>query len=375
MLATALLSGGPGTIPAVPLTVLPKPADLPRTWTLAVPYLALAIFGAVPGCKRDDTRAEKSATTLVFGAYTTPREAYGNAILPAFRTQWLKKNGHDVSIRESYLASGAQSRAIQAGFEADVAALSLDPDIEKLRESGLVKHDWRQGPFGGMVTHSVVVIGVRKGNPKNIRGWSDLAKADVEVLTPNVRTSGGAMWNVLAIYGAALRDPANKADASAGAIAALGAILRNVKIMDRSGRDSMLTFERGIGDAIVTYENEILIGRKQGKTYDYVVPDATILIENPIAVVDQYAERHGANQLAKSFVDFLVTPEVQRQYAQHGLRPVLPSVAKEFSDQFPSAKDLFTVRDLGGWAAVQKTIFDAGGIYEKSFAQGNAQKP
>lgn len=321
-------------------------------------------------CKRGPDRAA-DGVTLTLGAYTTPREAYAE-ILPAFAAHWRARTGSPVKFQESYLASGAQARAIAGGFEADVAALSLAPDIEKLRGAGLVEPGWASGPHGGIVTRSLVVIGVRPGNPKGLRAWSDLARPDVEVLTPNVRTSGGAMWNVLAIYGATLRGPSGS---EAGAQALLAAILRNVRVMDRSGRDAMLTFERGVGDAIITYENEILVGRKSGKRYDYVIPEATIVIENPVAVVGAFAARHGTGPVARAFVEFLFTPAAQRSYAAHGLRPVLDEVANEVRASFPPVTAPFTVADLGGWGAVEERVFAEGALYDRALAESRAGAP
>lgn len=322
----------------------------------------LLVVFALLGCSQ-----APETTELTMGAYTTPREAYA-AIIPAFRAA----GGH-ASVRESYLGSGAQARAIVGGFDADVAALSLEPDIALIEDAGLIRHDWREHR-GGVVTRSVVVIGVRAGNPKHIRGWQDLARDGVEVLTPNVRTSGGAMWNVLALHGAALRGhagvPAGDHDAAIGFV---GAVLRNVQIMDRGARESLLTFERGVGDAIITYENEILVGRAGGQTYEYIVPDSTILIENPVAVVDVNAERHGMREEADAFVRFLFTPEAQRIYAAHGLRPVDPAVEAEFAQSFAATTDLFTVRDLGGWAGVTRDVFGEGGVYDRALASSTVR--
>lgn len=327
-------------------------------------WVALALLAA---CGGGESREPGASLTL--GAYTTPREAYAE-LLPGFREEWRRETGRELTIRESYLGSGAQARAIVGGFEADVAALSLAPDIEALRTAGLIRHDWTDGPERGMVSRSVVVIGVRPGNPKNIRDWADLARPDVEVLTPNARTSGGAMWNVLALYGAAIRGhagvPAGDRDAAVGQLAR---VLANVKIMDRGARDSMLTFERGVGDAIITYENEILVGRAKGERYDYVIPRSTILIENPIAVVDRYAERSGATDAARALVRYLRGPEAQRVFARHGLRPIRDDVAREVEAQFPPVEDLFTIEDLGGWPAAQALLFDDDGLYSQALAR------
>ena len=328
---------------------------------------------AIGGCKSGDKGGGRDADSLTIGAYTTPREVYGQAIIPAFCEALEKRTGKRIEVNESYLGSGAQARAIIAGFEADVAALSLEPDIEKLRNAGLIRHDWKAGAHRGMVTRSIVVIGVREGNPENIRTWQDLARPGVQVLTPNARTSGGAMWNILAIYGAATRGSDKpREDAHEDAVDLLAAILGNVKIMDRGARDSILTFERGVGDAIITYENEILVGQTKGQTYEYVIPDATILIENPVAVIDEYAEAHGTIDTAREFVDFLWTPKMQREYARHGLRPVLDEVAKEVSDRFPAVPAIFTIRDLGGWDEAQRLLFSKGGVYEQALTRSRA---
>ncbi|MBC7791622.1 MAG: sulfate ABC transporter substrate-binding protein [Anaerolineae bacterium] len=340
-------------------------ADI-RNAAFALSLTALAACGG-------ETEASNQAgspppvRSLTLGAYTTPREVYGQKILPGFAKQWKEKTGEDVKFAESYLGSGAQSRAIIDGFEADVAALSLEPDITKIADAKLITRERKDAPNGGMVSRSVVVIGVRPGNPKNIRGWDDLTRKGVEVLTPNPKTSGGAMWNIVALYGAALRGGTRAtAGDSAAAEAILAAVVRNVRIMDKGARESMLTFESGVGDAIITYENEALVARKAGKAMDYVIPTSTVLIENPVAVVDVYAEKHGNGDLAQAFVDYLSSPEAQRHYAEYGLRAVDESVAKETAGTYPPVKDLFTIRDLGGWPQVTKTLFDRGGVFERA---------
>jgi len=325
--------------------------------------LALTL-GVLAGSAPVLVAAAPAARTLTLGAYTTPREAYGKAIIPAFQRHWKQKTGQEVRFQESYLGSGAQARAIIGGFEADVAALSLEADIDSIARAGLIQRAWRGGPTQGMVSRSVVVLAVRQGNPKAVRDWSDLARRGMEVLTPNVRTSGGAKWNVSALYGAAMR---GNNDAAA-ATALLSSVLRNVTVMDKGARESMINFEKGVGDVAITYENEVLVGRKSGETYDYVVPRATILIENPVAVVDKVADKHGNRDLAEAFVAFLSTPEAQRAFAEYGLRPVDAGVAKEVAARFPAVRDLFTIRDLGGWDQVDKTLFGRAGAYERAMA-------
>jgi sulfate transport system substrate-binding protein len=342
---------------------------------LAQALALVALFSLLTGCGEqnaqtasDHQQAQSAGVrTLTLGAYTTPREVYGQGIIPAFQRHWKAKTGEEVRFEASYLGSGAQARAIVGGFEADVAALSLEPDIETLAQAGLITHDWRAGANQGMVTRSLVVLAVRQGNPQGIQDWDDLRRPGLAVLTPNVRTSGGAMWNICALYGAALRGAtqAPQGDAAA-AEALLAGVLGNVRVMDKGARESIINFEKGVGDVAITYENEVLVGRKAGRTYDYVIPRATILIENPVAVVDQYADRHGNRDLAEGFVAFLTTPEAQNAFVEFGLRPVDPGVAQATAARFPAVQDLFTVRDLGGWEGVAQTLFAPGAAYDRA---------
>ena len=356
-----------------------------RGWavfTLSVLSLSLAACrgGKTTGnqdqasANRNSSEAKKTRT-LTLGAYTTPREPYGKAILPAFQRKWQIEKGETLKFEESYLGSGAQSRAIVGGFEADVAALSLEADIKKIAAAGLITSDWKANPTKGMFTRSIVVIGVRPGNAKAIRDWTDLAKPGVKVLTPNVRTSGGAMWNILAIWGAAQRGKAGvPAGDTAATVTLLSHIIKNVQIMDKGARESMLTFENGIGDAIITYENEILAAKKAGKAYDYVVPTSTILIENPVAVVDKYAAKHQSTDIAQAFVAYLATKPAQEAFATFGYRPVDSEVKRTTASQFPAVSDLFTIADVGGWDGVDKTVFGPDGAYDKATAAAGKGK-
>lgn len=336
-----------------------------------LPVVAIAI---VVSCGTSGGAADEAAATqtLSLGAYTTPREVYGRELLPTFAAEWKTRTGKGIAFEESYLASGAQARAIAGGFEADVAALSLEPDVQSLVARDLVAPSWRDRPYGGMITNSIVVIGVRAGNPKRITGWSDLAREDVKVLTPSPRTSGGAMWNAAALFGAAFLGhiPDRPRGDSAVAEQFMREVLQNVAIMDKGGRESILTFEQGVGDAIITYENEVLAAREAGQAIEYIVPEATLLIESPAAVVTTYAEKHGTRALAEAFLDFLVGPAAQRAFAKYGFRPVDPRVAQEYADRFPKVSRLFTIRDLGGWPAVTQQLFGTGGVFERATPTG-----
>ncbi|MBN1224462.1 MAG: sulfate ABC transporter substrate-binding protein [Candidatus Aminicenantes bacterium] len=316
-------------------------------------------------CNKDKGKGAGKEMTLTLGAYTVPKEAYEKEIIPAFKKFWMEKTGQNVKFAESYIASGAQARAIVAGFEADIAALSLEKDVNELKINGLITHNWKDAKFGGFITHSVVAIAFRPGNPKNIEDWQDLTKKGVEVLYPNPKTSGGAMWDINAIYGAGLKtSEAEKGlpDKEA-AKKLLKSIQRNVKVMDKSGRASVTTFENGIGDVLVTYENEVLLRIKQGRDIGYVIPRATILIENPIAVIDKNVDKHGNRELAQAFVDFAVSREAQRAFAKYGFRPVDEEVAAEFAQQYPVPDLLFDIEYLGGWERVYEEIFGAKGIW------------
>ena len=332
--------------------------------------LAVALTtAALQGCGGPAGKSGNKVT-LILGGYTTPREAYGKGVIPAFQQYWKQKTGQDVEFQESYQGSGAQSRAIVGGFEADVAALSLEGDINKIADAELLTHDWKSKPNHGMVSTSVVVIAVRPGNPRGIKDWSDLAQPGLNVLTPDPKTSGGAQWNINAIYGAALRGFAGvPKDDKAAAQDLLKSILRNVSIMDKGARESITNFEKGVGDVAITYENEVLVGRQAGQTYDYVVPRSTILIENPVALIDKYVDKHGVRLVAEAFVDFLWTKDAQRSYAKYGLRPVDDGVAQEVKAQFPNVQDLWRIDYLGGWKKVADELYGSQGIYSKAIEE------
>jgi sulfate transport system substrate-binding protein len=328
----------------------------------AISSFAFILSAAAVACSGGSS-GKQSIRTLTLGAYTTPREAYGRAILPAFARQWQHQTAESLRFEVSYQGSGAQARAIVAGFEADVAALSLEPDVTTLEKANLITRDWRRGEGAGIVTRSLVVIGVRPGNPRRIESWDDLARPGVKVVMPNPNTSGGAMWNVLAIYGSALRGLTAAPAADSGAAERLiSGVIRNVSIMDKGAREAMITFESGVGDAIITYENEVLVARSSGKQMDYVVPKGTIVIENPVAVVDVYADRHGNRKVAEAFVAYLSSDSAQSAFRKYGLR----SVNRETPGLPPIPPTAFTIRDLGGWSRVVPTIFARGAVFDRA---------
>lgn len=310
--------------------------------------IALVALTAVPAlvltaCGGPDNQANAGGDTkLSLVAYTTPREAY-EEIIPAFQQT---AQGRSVSFDQSYGASGEQSRAVEAGLPADVVAFSLAPDIDRLVEAGFVAGDWADNEHEGMVTDSVVVLAVRNGNPKGIEGWDDLLRDDVEVITPNPFTSGGARWNIMAAYGAQLEQGKSEEEA----VQYLRDLFSHVAVQNKSARESLQTFSGGKGDVLLAYENEAIFAQERGEELDYVVPDQTILIENPVAVTTE------APKQAQAFVDFLLTPEAQAIFGEKGYRPVDESVASQFD--FPTPPNLFTIDDLGGWATVTDRFFD-----------------
>jgi sulfate transport system substrate-binding protein len=312
-------------------------------WLLLVAALLPAVVAGCGGPATDSGNAASGGSTkLNLVAYSTPQEAY-QALIPAFEKTAA---GKGVSFTQSYGPSGDQSRAVAAGLPADVVALSLAPDVDKLVEPGIVDASWAKTPTHGFVTNSVVVLTVRKGNPKHIEGWADLVKPGVEVLTPNPFTSGGAKWNLMAAYGAQLKQGRSPQQA----LDYLKALLQHVPVQDKSGRESLQTFTNGKGDVAITYENEAINARQKGVPVDYVIPDQTILIQNPVAATKD------AKPQAKAFISFLESTVGQRIYASKGYRPVKASVLDR--KRFPTPKQLFGIDDLGGWSKVNAAFFD-----------------
>lgn len=322
------------------------------------------IFLVIPGC---GSKKEEKIRTLTLGAYSVTREVYRKEIIPAFKKYWQEKTGEEVRFVDSYKPSGSQSRAIASGFAADIAILSLEQDITRLEEIGLITHNWKNREYNGFVTRSVVVICHRPQNPKLIDDWPDLQRDDVDVIYPNPGTSGGAMWCVNAIYGSGLKLSEVYLQEKNPQYAEhfLKKIQARVKVMDKSGRDSVNTFKKGIGDALVTYENEALLRQKQGEEFPFIIPRATILIENPVALIDKNVEKHQNRDLAEAFIDFLFSNDSQRAFAAYGFRPVNKVVSLEFARKYPCPEYLFEIHYLGGWEHVYTNIYGPEGIWPK----------
>ena len=363
LLASILLTACAAPTAAPTATAVPSVEEAQPTDTVA---------SAAP---TDTVVPTKPDVKLTLAGYSTPSEAYAK-IIPLFVAYWKAQNNQDVTFDQSYAGSGAQSRAVIAGLEADVVALSLEGDVTNIAKAKLINRDWQAiEPNKGIVSTSVVSFAVRKGNPKGIKDWADLAKPGLEILTPDPKTSGGAQWNILALYGAALRGkitgvPANDDKA---ATAFLTSVLKNVTALDKDARSSITNFETGNGDVAITYEDEVLLGQQRKQDYELIIPSSTISIDTPVAVVDVNSDKHGVTDVADAFVKFLFTKPAQEIFAQYGFRSSDPDVLKETASQFPTVTDLFTIGDqFGGWSKAKPTYFGDTGIYNTAIS--DAQK-
>ncbi len=289
--------------------------------------------------------ASSPTTKLNLVGYSTPKKAY-DALTTAFAQT---STGKGVGFSESFGASGSQSRAVDSGQPADVVAFSTTPDMTRLVKDKLVAPDWDANPEKGFSSDSVVVFVVRKGNPKHITGWDDLTKPGVDVITPNPSTSGSARWNIMAGYGAELKEGKSPAQALAYVRTLL---TKNVSVQDSSASSALQTFVGGKGDVLLDYESDAIAAQKAGDKVQYLIPKQTLLIQTPIAVTAK------APAQAKAFLAWQWSAAGQTIWAQQGYRPVLASVAKKFASQFPTPPQLFTIDSLGGWTKVKDEFFD-----------------
>ena len=341
---------------------------------VALALAAVTIFAACSSAEGGEgTTAsgpcEPAETPVInFAAYSTPREAYGK-IIPAFVSQWKEDhNDQNVIFQESYAGSTTQAANVIAGYEADVVALSLAPDVDQIADAGVITHDWTDTTDAGMVSSSVVVFDVRPGNPLGIADWNDLANA--EILTPDPASSGGARWNLVSLWGAALRGSAGVSEGDeAGATKLMQDVLGNVIVFDKNARDSIQNFEAGNGDVALTYENEVLTAQEAGLDDEAVYPPSTVLIENPVAIVDEWVDEHCVREVAEAFVDYLHSDEAKAIFTDVGfLRSTDVKEAQKGGGQFPAIEDLFTVDEIGGWDALNDKLFSDSGIVTQAIA-------
>lgn len=303
--------------------------------------IALALVLVLPSA----AAAGRRDTTLSVVAYSIPTAVYPKLIAAYQSTP----QGKGVNFQTSFAASEVQSKAVAAGLPADVVNFSISTDMDRLVETGQVSKTWDANPYHGIVSKSVVVFVLRNGNPKHIRTWDDLVKPGVQVVFPNPFSSGGARWDVMAAYGAMLREHKTPKQAQAY----LQQLFQHNVSQDTSGRNALNTFLSGKGDVLIDYESDAKLAQSQGKPVFYLIPKATLQIETPLAAVN------GSNYVAaKQFVSWLYTPAAQTIWAQNGFRSVVPTVEKKFAAQFPPRPQLFKIGYVGGWDKVNKQFFD-----------------
>ncbi len=334
---------------------------------------SLALSGCGKGTSSSSSAADggKGQIELLNVSYDPTRELY-EEYNTAFQKYWKDKSGQDVVIKQSHGGSGKQARAVIDGLKADVVTLALGYDIDAIADKGLLPTDW-QSKFkhNSSPYTSTIVFLVRKGNPKGIKDWNDLIKPDVQVITPNPKTSGGARWNYLAAYGYALQQNNNDEEKAKQYLAEL---FKHVPVLDTGARGATTTFvEKGIGDVLLAWENEALLSQKElgPDKFEIVYPSISILAEPPVAVVDKVAEQHGTQEVAKAYLDYLYSDEGQEIIAKNYYRPINEKIAAKYKDVFKDMKLLTIDKDFGGWKKAQQTHFSDGGVFDQIYTPGS----
>jgi sulfate/thiosulfate-binding protein len=352
--------------PALYRTHVGTGAEEPMNRNSWLRHAATAVaFGALLG---GPISAYAKNITLLNVSYDPTRELYVD-YNKAFAAYWKKKTGDDVRVSQAHGGSGAQARGVIDGLRADVVTLALAADIDGIATNGkLLPVNWQSRlPDNSSPYTSTIVFLVRKGNPKNIRDWSDVVKPGVAVITPNPKTSGGARWNYLAAYGWALKQPGGN-DATAKEF--VRKLYRNVPVLDTGARGATTTFaQRGIGDVLISWENEAFLALKQlgADRVEIVMPSVSVLAEPPVAVVDQVALKRGTREVAQAYLEFLYAPEGQEIVARNFYRPRDPQVAAKYASKYPKVP-MVTIADFGGWPKVQKEHFGDGGIFDQVYS-------
>lgn len=315
-----------------------------------------------PATDASSTAAPKDKVELTLVSYAVTQAAY-EKIIPQFVEQWKAEHNQEVVINQSYGGSGSQTRAVIDGLEADVVALALALDTQKIEKAGLIEPGWeKELPHESIAHKSVAVLVTRDGNPKGITKWEDLAKDGIKVVTANPKTSGGARWNFLGAWGSVTQTGGTDEQA----LELTTKIYQNAPILAKDARESTdIFFKQGQGDVLINYENEVLLAKLNGENLPYTVPTTNISIDNPVAVVDKNVDTHGTREVAEAFVEFLFTPEAQEEFAKVGFRPSDSTVEAKYASQFGKVEKLFTVADLGGWSEIQAKYFDDGAVFDQ----------
>ncbi|WP_017655292.1 sulfate ABC transporter substrate-binding protein [Fortiea contorta] len=319
-----------------------------------------------PGASPVAANKQNVELTLVSFAVT---KAAHEAIIPKFVSKWQQEHQQTVTFKQSYGGSGSQTRAIIDGLEADVVHLALAGDTQKIEKAGLIQPGWEnEVPNNGIVSKSVAAIITRPGNPKGIKTWEDLAKDGTKLITADPKTSGIAKWNFLALWNSVIKTGGDDTKATAF----VTKVYNNVPILTKDAREATDAFaKQGQGDALINYENEVILAQQKGGKVEYIIPDVNISIDNPVAVVDKNVDKHGNREVAEAFVKFLYSPPAQEEFVKLGFRPVDEKLSqtKEVTAKFPKVKTLGTVQDYGGWDAVDEKFFADGGVFDKIIAQ------
>jgi sulfate/thiosulfate transport system substrate-binding protein len=337
----------------------------------------LLVSSAIGGCSApqgeassngEAQSAEPEEVQLTLVSYAVTQSAY-EKIIPKFAEQWKAQTGQDVVIEQSYGGSGSQSRAVIDGLEADIVALALALDTKKIEEAGLIEPNWEQELPNESIVHKSVAAIVTRDDSVKVSKWSDLQNDGVELITANPKTSGGARWNFLALWGSVSQAGGSEQQAQAFT----EKVFAKVPVLPKDAREaSDVFYQQGQGNVLINYENEVLLAQQKGEASPFIVPtDYNISIDSPVALVDANVDKHGTREVAQAFAEFLFTPEAQREFAQVGFRSIDPTVSKEFASQYPEVKNLYTIKDLGGWDKIQSQFFDDGAVFDKMMLKIN----
>ncbi|MBW4686831.1 MAG: sulfate ABC transporter substrate-binding protein [Komarekiella atlantica HA4396-MV6] len=337
-------------------------------------FVSLLLIGtvlsvAIASCS-GNSFASKNDVKLRLASFSVTKAAH-DQIIPKFVAKWKQEHNQNVTIEATYGGSGAQTAEIIAGSqEVDIVHLAIPLDVIKIQQAGLIKSGWEiKYPRNGIVSKSVAAIVTRKDNPKNIQTWADLAKDGVKIIAANPKTSGIAIWEFLAFWSSVSLTGGDET----AALDYVTRVYQNIPVLTKDAREaSDLFFQKGEGDVLINYENEVILAQIDGLKLPYIVPQVNISIDNPVALVDKNVDKHGTREVAQAFVNFLYSTEAQREFAKLQYRPVNPTVTQEVASKQPPIQTLFSSQDLGGWEIIQKKFFEDGAIFDKVQAASKA---
>lgn len=337
---------------------------------LANLFLASVVLSIAIAACAGSNLANSPPVKLNLVSYSVTKAAH-DQIIPLFVEKWQKEHQQKIIFEQSYGGSGSQAADVISGKqEADIVHLALPLDVKKIEQAGLIRKNWEnKSPRNGIVTRSVAAIVTREGNPKNIRTWADLAKDDIQIIAANPKTSGIAIWELLAFWGSVTQTGGDEATA----LDFVTKVYQNTPTLTKDAREaSDVFFQQQQGDALINYEHEIIFAEQKSVKLPYVVPPVNIAIENPVTLVDKNVDKHGTREVAQAFVDFLYSDEAQREFAKLGFRPVSPFISEEIALQHSPIETIFTSQDLGGWENIQKQFLDEGAIFDKIWMKSKA---